>query len=144
MKTPSLSHKAISRSWYLVDATDATVGRVASQIASILRGKNNPFFTPHLDTGDFVVVVNAEKVRLSGKKESDKVYWRYTGFPGGERATVAAEHRTKHPERILTFAIKGMLPKGALGRQMFKKLKVYAGSEHPHAAQQPKSITIKS
>ena len=144
MKTPSLSHKAISRSWYLVDATDATVGRMASQIASILRGKNNPFFTPHLDTGDFVVVINAEKVRLSGKKESDKVYWHYTGFPGGERSTVAAEHRIKHPERILTFAIKGMLPKGALGRQMFKKLKVYAGTEHPHAAQQPKSITIKS
>ena len=144
MKTPSLSHKAISRNWYVVDATDATVGRAASQIASILRGKTNPFFTPHLDTGDFVVVVNAEKVRLSGKKESDKVYWHYTGFPGGERATVAAEHRTKHPERILSFAVKGMLPKGPLGRRMLKKLKVYVGPNHPHLAQEPKSITVKS
>jgi large subunit ribosomal protein L13 len=144
MKTPSLSHKAISRNWYLVDATDATVGRVASQIASILRGKNNPFFTPHLDTGDFVVVVNAEKVRLTGKKESGKIYWRYTGFPGGERGTVAADQREKHPERLLTFAVKGMLPKGPLGRRMFKKLKVYVGTEHPHAAQQPQTLTVKS
>lgn len=143
MKTPSLSQKAISRNWYLVDATDATVGRMASQIASILRGKTNPFFTPHLDTGDFVVVVNAEKVRLSGKKESDKIYWHYTGFPGGERATVAGEQRAKNPERILAFAVKGMLPKGPLGRRMFKKLKVYAGPSHPHLAQEPKSITVK-
>lgn len=144
MKTPNLSLKQISRNWYLVDATDATVGRMASQIASILRGKTNPFFTPHLDTGDFVVVVNAEKVKLSGKKESDKVYWHYTGFPGGERATTAAEQRSKNAERLLTIAVKGMLPKGPLGRQMLKKLKVYVGTEHPHAAQQPKSITIKS
>lgn len=144
MKTPSLSHKAISRSWYLVDASEVTVGRVATQIASILRGKTNPFFTPHLDAGDFVVVVNAEKVRLSGKKESDKIYWRYTGFPGGERATAAMEQREKNPERILYYAVKGMLPKGPLGRRILKKLKVYAGPNHPHLAQQPKSVTFQS
>jgi len=143
MKTPNLSQKAISRNWFLVDATDATVGRLASQVASILRGKTNPFFTPHLDTGDFVVVVNAEKVKLSGKKESDKLYWHYTGFPGGERSITPSEQRAKNPERILAFAVKGMLPKGPLGRQMFKKLKVYTGTEHPHAAQAPKTITIK-
>lgn len=143
MKTPSLSHKAISRDWYLVDATDATVGRVASEIASRLRGKRNPFFTPHLDAGDFVVVVNAEKVRLTGKKETDKKYWHYTGFPGGERSITPMGQRAENPERILFSAVKGMLPKGPLGRQMIKKLKVYAGAAHPHLAQQPKPITIQ-
>lgn len=144
MKTPSLSHKAISRSWYLVDATDLTVGRVSTQVATILRGKNNPFFTPHLDAGDFVVIVNAEKVKLSGKKETDKLYWRYTGFPGGARATPAMDQRTKHPERILFHAVKGMLPKGPLGRRILGKLKVYTGPNHPHLAQQPKPITFPS
>ena len=143
MKTPSLSHKAISRNWFLVDASEATVGRAATQIASILRGKTNPFFTPHLDAGDFVVVVNAEKVRLTGKKEEGKVYWRYTGFPGGERATIAAEQRAQNPERILFYAVKGMLPKGPLGRRILQKLKVYSGPNHPHLAQQPKSITLR-
>lgn len=143
MKTPSLSHKAISRSWYLVDATDLTVGRIATQIARILRGKNNPFFTQHLDAGDFVVVVNAEKVKLTGTKETDKLFWHYTGYPGGQRSRSVADQRTKNPERILFHAVKGMLPKGPLGRQTLSKLKVYAGPNHPHLAQQPKPVAFQ-
>jgi large subunit ribosomal protein L13 len=141
MKTPSVSQKAITREWFVVDATDAVLGRLSSRVASILRGKNKAIFTTHLDTGDFVVVLNADKVKLSGKKETDKLYWRYTGYPGGERAVTVDEQRVKHPERIVAHAIKGMLPKGPLGRKMYKKLKVYSGSEHPHVAQQPKTIS---
>lgn len=141
MKTPSVSHKSIAREWFVVDATDAILGRLSTRVATILRGKHKPTYTANMDTGDFVVVLNADKVKLSGKKESDKLYWRYTGFPGGERSVAVEDQRIKHPERIVAHAIKGMLPKGPLGRRMVKKLKVYSGSEHPHAAQQPKTIS---
>lgn len=141
MKTPSVSHQAITRDWHIVDATDAVVGRLASRIAAILRGKHKTIFSPHIDTGDFVVVINADKVRLTGKKETDKLYWHYTGFPGGERSVTPEKQREKYPERVIAHAIKGMLPKGPLGRQMSKKLKVYCGTEHPHVAQQPKPLS---
>ncbi|MES2504182.1 MAG: 50S ribosomal protein L13 [Myxococcota bacterium] len=144
MKTPSISEKEITRQWFLVDATDAVVGRLASRIASVLKGKHKAIYTPHLDTGDFVVVVNADKARFTGKKEQEKLYWHYTGFPGGERSITPAAQRDRHPERVMLSAIKGMLPKGPLGREMLKKLKVYVGTEHPHAAQQPKTITFSS
>ncbi|MBH1988710.1 MAG: 50S ribosomal protein L13 [Myxococcaceae bacterium] len=142
MKTPNLSEKSINREWFVVDATNAVVGRLATQVASVLRGKHKPIFTPHLDTGDFVVVVNAGKARFTGTKEVNKQYWRYTGFPGGERSRTPTEQRERAPERIMFAAIKGMLPKGPLGRQMLTKLKVYADAEHPHAAQQPKPLTV--
>ena len=142
MKTPNISEKAITREWYVVDATDAVVGRLATRVASVLRGKHKATFTPHLDLGDFVVVLNAEKAKFTGKKETDKKYWSYSGFPGGARAVTPTAQRSEYPERILHAAIKGMLPKGPLGRQMLMKLKVYAGAEHPHAAQQPKPFTF--
>lgn len=142
MKTPSISEKSITRKWFMVDATDAVVGRMASQIASVLRGKHKPTFTPHLDQGDFVIVLNAEKVKFTGKKEIGKKYWHYTGFPGGARATTPEEQRAGAPERIVYAAVKGMLPKGPLGRQMLSKLKVYVGSDHPHAAQQPQEMKV--
>ncbi|MEI6789609.1 MAG: 50S ribosomal protein L13 [Myxococcaceae bacterium] len=142
MKTPSISEKSITRKWFVVDATDAVVGRLATRIASILRGKHKPTFVPHLDQGDFVVVLNAEKARFTGKKESDKKYWRYTGFPGGARSRTPESQREVAPERIMYAAIKGMVPKGPLGRQMLTKLKVYVGSEHPHAAQQPEILKV--
>lgn len=142
MKTPSISEKSITRKWFVVDATDAVVGRLATRIASILRGKHKPTFVPHLDQGDFVVVLNAEKARFTGKKESDKKYWRYTGFPGGARSRTPESQRAVAPERIMYAAIKGMVPKGPLGRQMLTKLKVYVGSEHPHAAQQPQILKV--
>ncbi len=140
MKTTSISEKDITREWFIVDATDAVVGRLATKVASILRGKHKAIFTPHLDTGDFVVVVNADKAKFTGKKEQDKLYWHYTGFPGGARAITPTAQRDRHPERMMLSAVKGMLPKGPLGRQMLAKLKVYSGSEHPHAAQQPKKV----
>ena len=142
MKTPSISEKSITRRWFMVDATDAVVGRLATRVASVLRGKHQPNFTPHLDTGDFVVVLNAEKAKFTGKKEFDKKYWHYTGFPGGARAVTPVRQRDTAPERVMYAAIKGMLPKGPLGRQMLTKLKVYAGSEHPHAAQQPQTLKV--
>ena len=141
MKTPSISQKAITREWHVVDATDAVLGRLASKVASVLRGKHKATFSPHLDLGDFVVVLNADKVKFTGKKEADKLYWHYTGFPGGERSISVEKQRAQYPERIVMHAVKGMLPKGPLGRQMIKKLKIYTGSEHPHAAQQPKTLT---
>lgn len=144
MKTPSLSHKAISRNWYLVDASGQTLGRVATQIAQILRGKNKPVFTKHLDVGDFVVVVNAEKITLTGTKEADKLFWHYTGYPSGQRSRSVEEQRLRHPERILFHAVKGMLPKGPLGRKTLAKLKVYSGPNHPHLAQQPNPLTLQS
>ena len=142
MKTPSLSHKAISRSWYLVDATDLTVGRVSTQIATILRGKNNPFFTPHLDAGDFVVVINAEKVAVTGKKETDKTFMSYSGWKGGEKFTTVARIRAKNPEKLIMHAVRGMIPKNRLGRVLLTKLKVYKGNQHPHSAQQPAPLKI--
>jgi len=143
MKTPVIKGSMLTRKWFVVDASEAIVGRLASEIAKILRGKHKAAYTPHLDNGDFVVVTNCEKVRFTGKKETDKKYWRYTGFPGGERFVTPETQRGKFPERILIAAVKGMLPKGPLGRQMVKKLKVYAGEKHPHEAQSPESIKFE-
>ncbi len=142
MQTKSYSAAEVQRRWYIVDAEDVVLGRLSSRVASILRGKNKPTFTPNADTGDFVVVVNAEKVKVTGNKEETKVYHRYTGYVGGVRTVSVRKQRETHPERIIAHAVKGMLPKGPLGRQMFKKLKVYAGPEHPHKAQQPEALKL--
>jgi large subunit ribosomal protein L13 len=142
MKTKSFSALDCQRSWYIVDAEDAVLGRLASRVASVLRGKNKPTFTPGADTGDFIVIVNAEKVRVTGNKEQAKQYWHYTGYQSGARSITVEKQRAEHPERIIAHAVKGMLPKGPLGRQMFKKLKVYAGPEHPHKAQKPEPLTF--
>lgn len=144
MKTYFPNEKQLhsERKWFVVDVAGKVLGRQASEIAKILRGKHKAEFTPFLDAGDFVVVVNAEQVVLTGQKESQKMYYRHTGFPGGLKERNAAEMREKAPERIIELAVKGMLPKGNLGRQMLKKLKVYAGSEHPHEAQQPESLEL--
>ena len=131
-----------ARQWYLVDAENQTLGRLATEVASVLRGKNNPNFAPHIDAGDFVVVINAEKVRVSGNKASDKVYRRHSGRPGGMKTETFAALQARIPERIIEKAVKGMLPHNALGRQLFRKLKVYKGAEHPHAAQQPKALAL--
>ena len=141
-KTFSAKPADINREWHLVDAENQIVGRLASQIAIVLRGKHKPSFTPHMDTGDHVVVINADKVRFSGSKETDKEYFRHTGYPGGGRTRTPKEVRIKKPEFILRNAVKGMLPKGPLGRQMYRKLRVYAGGSHEHDAQQPKQLTI--
>ena len=125
------------RKWHVIDANGAVLGRLAAQIADILRGKNKPVFTPHLDAGDFVVVINAEKVAVTGKKETQKEFMTYSGWKGGERFRTVAEVRAKHPEKLITHAVKGMVPKNRLGRVLMTKLKVYKGSEHPHSAQQP-------
>ncbi len=140
--TPSID--SINRQWYLVDAENQTLGRLASEVASILRGKNKPEFTPHLDTGDFVVIVNAEKVQVSGRKATQKLYRRHSGRPGGMKVETFNSLQERIPERIVEKAIKGMLPHNALGRQLFRKLKVYKGSEHPHAAQNPQNLSINS
>lgn len=132
----------VQREWYVVDATDVTLGRLATQIASILRGKTKPQYTPHEDVGDFVVVINAEKVRVTGRKLDQKMYYRHTGYPGGIRSITLRNQLEKHPERVIEHAVKGMLPRGPLGRRQFKKLKVYAGAEHPHQAQMPKSLAL--
>ena len=135
----SLEHK-----WYVVDATDMRLGRLASEIAMILRGKNKPTYTPHMDTGDFVIVVNAEKVVVTGKKRTQKLYRRNSGRPGGMKTETFAKLQDRLPERIIEQAVKGMLPKNSLGRQLFTKLKVYAGDSHPHQAQQPQTLTIQT
>ena len=132
----------VERKWYVVDAEGKTLGRLASQIAAILRGKNKPTFTPHVDCGDFVVIVNAEKIQVTGKKVSDKVYLRHTGYPGGQKSITFGRLIETRPIRVLELAIKGMLPHNRLGRQMYRKLKVYAGPEHPHAAQKPEKLEI--
>ncbi|MCD8200146.1 MAG: 50S ribosomal protein L13 [Coriobacteriaceae bacterium] len=134
----------VQREWLLVDATDKTLGRLCSQIAQILRGKHKPTYTPHVDTGDFVVVINADKVKVTGNKNSDKVYYHHTGHPGGLKSETFEEAMAKHPERVIEQAVKGMLPKNSLGRQMGKKLKVYAGPEHPHQAQKPRPIELEA
>jgi len=136
MKTFSAKKDAVERTWYLVDAEGKVLGRLASQLAKILRGKTKAIYTPHVDTGDFVVVINAEKIRLTGKKMENKVYYRHSGYPGGLKSTTPKSLLAKKPEWVLRNAVKGMLPKNPLGRKMFKKLKVYAGPEHPHQAQQ--------
>ena len=143
MKSYMASPSTIERQWYVVDATGHTLGRLASEIASILRGKNKPTFTPHIDTGDYVVVVNADKIKVTGKKMDQKIYYNYSGYVGGLKETTLKEKLAKKPEDVLYLAIKGMLPKGPLGRQMIKKLHVYAGPEHEQAAQQPKELEIK-
>ena len=132
----------IERKWYVVDADGCTLGRLASEIAKILRGKNKPQFTPHEDTGDYVIVVNAEKVKVTGKKMSQKIYYHHSGYVGGMKETTLNEMLAKKPERVLELAVKGMLPKGPLGRQMYRKLFVYTGPEHKHAAQKPEQITF--
>lgn len=134
----------VERSWVLVDADGATLGRLATQVAMILRGKNKPQYTPHTDTGDFVVVINADKVRLSGNKADSKEYWRYSGWLGGLKTESYKEAMEKHSERVIEHAVKGMLPKTTLGRQQFRKLHVYAGPEHPHTAQNPTKIDLEA
>ncbi len=143
MKTFSTTPKDIEREWHVVDAEGQILGRLASQVASVLRGKHKPYYAPHLDTGDHVVIINAEKIAVTGNKMDDKVYTRYTGWPGGLRTTTLKERLAKEPEKVLRGAIKGMLPRGPLGRQMLRKLNVYAGPEHPHQAQQPKPMEIE-
>ncbi len=142
-KTYSATPDDIDRDWHVVDATNLPVGRLASRVAHVLRGKHKPMYTPHMDTGDFVIVTNAEKVRLTGQKDFQKIYRTYSGYPGGEKTKSADEVREEHPERLIEHAVKGMLPSGTLGREMFKKLKVYAGDEHPHQAQQPEPLDVQ-
>jgi len=142
MKTFSAKSHEVSREWILVDATDKVLGRISTEIARRLRGKHKPVYTPHVDTGDFIVVINAEKMRVTGKKETDKKYYRHSGYPGGIYETTYGKMQDKFPGRALEIAVKGMLPKGPLGYAMIKKLKVYGGSEHPHGAQQPKQLEI--
>jgi len=142
MKTFSAKPHEVLHDWFVVDATDRVLGRMASQIALRLRGKHKPIFTPHVDTGDFIVVVNASKLRVTGRKTEDKMYYRHSGYPGGIYSTNFAKLQGRFPTRVLQKAVKGMLPKGPLGFAMLKKMKVYAGPEHPHAAQQPKPLTF--
>jgi large subunit ribosomal protein L13 len=141
--TQSAKPAEVDQRWYVVDATDQVLGRLSTRIATVLRGKHKAIYTPHVDTGDFVVVVNAEKVRLTGRKAEQKVYYRHTGHPGGLKSATAGQRLAgAHPERVLEDAVRGMLPKNALGRQMVGKLKVYAGPEHPHAAQKPEAFPL--
>ena len=133
----------IDRKWFVVDAEGKTLGRLSSEVAAILRGKHKPTYTPHVDTGDHVIIINAEKIELTGKKLTDNMYYRHTGHIGGIKSRTALEMRTNYPEKMLELSIKGMLPKGSLGNQMYKKLHVYAGSEHPHAAQKPETYELR-
>ena len=142
MKTFSAKPLEVTREWYVVDATDKILGHLAAEIAARLRGKHKPEYTPHVDTGDYIVVINASKMKLSGSKATKKTYYRHTGYPGGIVETTFAKMQERHPGRALESAVKGMLPKGPLGYQMIKKLKIYAGEEHPHTAQQPKNLDI--
>ena len=142
MKTFMASPATIDRKWYVVDATDMTLGRLASEIAKVLRGKNKAIFTPHIDTGDYVIVINAEKIAVTGKKLDHKIYYHHSDYVGGMKETTLREMMAKKPERVIELAVKGMLPKGPLGRQMLKKLHVYAGSEHKHEAQKPEVLTF--
>ena len=142
MKTFSAKSHEVKRDWYVVDATNKVLGRVAAEIARRLRGKHKPEFTPHVDTGDYIVVVNADKLRVTGNKAKDKLYHRHSTYPGGLYTTSFEKLQAKHPERVLQLAVKGMLPKGPLGYAMIKKMKLYAGGDHPHSAQQPKTLQI--
>lgn len=142
MKTFIANPATIERKWYVVDAEGQTLGRLSSEIASILRGKKKPIFTPHLDMGDYVIVVNAEKVKVTGKKLKQKIYYHHSDYVGGMKEVTLKDMLAKHPERVIEYAVKGMLPKGPLGRQMYKKLFVYAGPDHKHAAQKPETLTI--
>jgi large subunit ribosomal protein L13 len=142
MKTRSAQPLEVRHDWFVVDATDKVLGRLAAEIAKRLRGKHKPEFTPHVDTGDFIVVVNADKIRVTGRKAENKKYYRHSGFPGGIYETNFAKMHARFPTRPLEIAVKGMLPKGPLGYAMYRKLKIYSGSEHPHTAQQPKTLEI--
>ena len=142
MNTPSAKPETVTRDWHVVDAAGKTLGRLSTEIARRLRGKHKPEYTPHVDTGDYIVVINASQVRVTGKKANAKMYYSHTGFPGGIKSINFEKLIDKAPEQIIQKSVKGMLPKGPLGRAMFKKLKVYAGAEHPHAAQQPKELDI--
>ncbi|MBQ4417679.1 MAG: 50S ribosomal protein L13 [Butyrivibrio sp.] len=142
MKTYMPTASEIERKWYVIDAADQTLGRLATQIATVLRGKHKPIYTPYLDTGDYVIVINAEQVKVTGKKLEEKIYWHHTGWIGGQKKTTLKRMLQIHPERVVEHAVKGMLPKGPLGRQMYRKLHVYAGPEHPHAAQKPEEMKI--
>ncbi len=143
-KTPHLSHKETEKEWVIVDAEALVLGRLASEVAKIIRGKNKPTYSPHVDGGDNVIVINAEKVRLTGKKLNDRIYISYTGYPGGQRFKTPSQVLAKYPARLIEMAVKGMLPKNRLGRRLFTHLYVYAGSEHPHAAQSPKTIEFNN
>ncbi len=142
METTSIRAEEITRDWYLVDADNQILGRLASRVAQILRGKNKPYFTPHMDMGDFVIIINAEKVKVTGNKEADKTYFRHSGYPGGITEVNLKKVRQQHPEKIITNAVKGMLPHNRLGRKLLKHLKIYATEAHPHTAQQPQAITL--
>ena len=142
MKTFMASQDTINRKWYVVDAEGKTLGRLASEIAKVLRGRHKPIFTPHMDTGDYVIVVNAEKIKVSGKKLDQKIYYKHSGYVGGMKETTLKDMLKKHPERVVEYAVKGMLPKGPLGRQMYRKLFVYVGPDHKHAAQKPEALTF--
>lgn len=142
MKTFMASPATIDRKWYVVDATDMTLGRLATEVAKVLRGKNKPIFTPHIDTGDYVIVINAEKIKVTGKKMDQKIYYKHSDYVGGMKETTLREQLAKKPESVVEMAVKGMLPKGPLGREMYTKLYVYAGPEHKHAAQKPEVLTF--
>ena len=142
MKTFMASPDTIDRKWYVVDAEGKTLGRLASEIAKVLRGKHKPIFTPHMDTGDYVIVVNAEKIKVTGKKLEQKIYYKHSGYVGGMKETTLKDMLLKHPETVVEYAVKGMLPKGPLGRQMYRKLFVYVGPDHKHAAQKPEALTF--
>lgn len=142
MKTYSAKPRDVERKWYIVDAADKVLGRLASKIAARLRGKHRPIYTTHIDTGDFIIVINAERVRLTGKKWSDKLYHHHTGYIGGLKTASAEEVLSKKPEKLIRHAVKGMLPKNSLGRSMLKKLKIYTGTDHPHQAQQPEEFSL--
>lgn len=145
MRTTTIANPAmIERKWYVVDATDKTLGRLATEVATVLRGKNKPIYTPHVDTGDYVIIINAEKIKVTGNKLNDKVYYHHTGYTGGLKQVTLKELLAKKPEEVVSHAVKGMLPKNALGRAMFKKLFIYAGPEHKHAAQKPEVLEIKA
>lgn len=142
MKTFMPNAATIEKKWYVVDATDMTLGRLASEVANVLRGKNKPIYTPTVDTGDYVIVINAEKIKVTGKKLDQKTYWHHSDYIGGQKETTLRKMLQEKPERVIEHAVKGMLPKGSLGRQMFTKLHVYAGAEHAHAAQKPEVLTF--
>jgi len=143
MKTYMANNQTVERKWFVVDAKGKRLGRLSTEVATLIRGKHKPTFTPHVDCGDYVIVINAKEIELTGNKWEDKKYYRHSQYPGGLKTTNAKELNAKFPERMIEFAIKGMLPKGRLGRQMYKKLFVYAGAEHPHAAQQPEVMELK-
>ena len=142
MKTQSVNKESVVHDWYLVDADSKTLGRLSTQIANRLRGKHKPEYTPHVDTGDYIVVINADKIHVTGKKETDKFYYHHTGFPGGIKSVALGKMRERSPEKILENAVKGMMPRNRLGRVMLSKLKVYAGNSHPHSAQQPMVLEL--